>query len=377
MLRRSSAYPRDLSTAEVYGIISRGATCSSLSVQGAIRSPDILTPMPASNQAVPLVAVDRGAIREATHYGHVVVVDGPDGIRAALGQPDRQTYFRSSAKPFQALAALRAGIQTRFHLQPEHVAVMAASHSGETQHVALVREVLDRAGVPEAALQCGAHWPLYEPAADALRAQLPAPLPVHNNCSGKHAGMLAAARALEASLENYLHPDHPVQVRIRDTIQEFTGVPTGSLASGIDGCSAPNAAVPLHAMARAFATLVQSSDPDGQTVIEAMTRHPFLVAGTDRFDTSLMEVSKGRLVAKGGAAGVHCCADRGSGQAIALKFESGDGTWVGTAVLATLHQLGRLDAGELQALQRFARPSLRNHRRIEVGRAMAVFELPL
>ena len=323
------------------------------------------------------MAVDRGDIREATHAGHIVVVDAMGRVESALGQPDRITYFRSSAKPFQALAALRTGIHSRFQLQLEHLAVMTASHSGEPRHIALVRELLASAGVPEGALQCGAHWPIYEPAADALRREMPAPLVVHNNCSGKHAGMLAAGRAIDASLTDYLQPDHPVQTRIRDVIVEFTGVPPGSLALGIDGCSAPNAAVPLAAMARAYAALLRSTDPQAQSIIEAMTGFPFVVGGTDRFDTSLMGVSEGRLLAKGGAAGVHCTGDRRSGWALAVKLESGDGAQVATAVMAALTQLGWLDARQAAALDRFARPSLRNRRGLEVGKVRAIFEIPL
>jgi L-asparaginase II len=200
------------------------------------------------------------------------------------------------------------------------------------------------------------------------------PLAVFNNCSGKHAGMLAAARALDAPLETYLEPTHPVQQRIRGVIETFTGCPAPNIHYGIDGCSAPNAAVPLAAMARSFARLVTSTDEIPSTVVAAMAQQPFLIGGTDRFDTRLMEVSDGRLLAKGGAAGAHCTADRRSTQGLAVKLDSGDGTWTAVAVMAVLERLGWLDEREQEALGNFARPTLRNHKRLAVGTVRPVFQ---
>jgi len=314
-------------------------------------------------------------VREATHAGHLAVVAPGGAPVAALGDPQRVTYLRSSAKPLQALAALQTGVADRFGLEPEQIAVMCASHSGEARHVNTVRELLRRAEIPEAALHCGGHWPLSESAASELRRELAAPLAVHNNCSGKHAGMLAAARALGAPLETYLDRHHPVQDRIRGTIARLSGLPADRLAEGTDGCSAPNAALPLESMARAFAALVACGDAEAVRVVAAMTTHPFLVAGTGRFDTALMEATQGRILAKGGAAGVHCSADRRSGQALALKLESGDGTWIGTAVVAAMRQLGWLAPNEVGALASFAEPRLINHRGLEVGRVTPVFDL--
>jgi L-asparaginase II len=198
------------------------------------------------------------------------------------------------------------------------------------------------------------------------------PLPVFNNCSGKHSGMLAAARVLHAPLATYLEPSHPVQQRIREVIEEFTGCPITDVVYGIDGCSAPNPAVPLSAMASSFAQLVTSDDTAARTAVEAMTGHPFLVGGTQRFDTALMEVTQGRLLAKGGAAGAHCTADRRAGIGLALKLEDVDGNWISAAVMAALAGLGWLSPAEQQALHRFAHPRLRNHKGLEVGRVTAV-----
>ena len=163
-----------------------------------------------------------------------------------------------------------------------------------------------------------------------------------------------------------------MQQRIRQVVEEFTGCAVDDVIYGIDGCSAPNAAVPLSAMARSFAQLVTSDDDAARTAVEAMTTHPFLIGGTKRFDTALMEVTNGRLLAKGGAAGARCTADRRSGRGLALKLEDVDGTWVSVAVMAALTDLGWLTPAEQQALDRFAHPTLRNHKGLEVGHVTAV-----
>jgi len=312
--------------------------------------------------------VERGEVEEGIQRGHLAAANAQGMIARSQGDPNRLTYFRSCAKPLQAIAGLRAGIVERLGLTTGHVAIMCASHNGEPRHVAMVRDLLAHAEVDESALECGAHWPYYEPAASVARREMAEPLRVFNNCSGKHSGMLAAARVLEAPLEHYLEPSHPVQQRIRTVVEEFTGCRDDNVVYGIDGCSAPNAAVPLSAMARSFAQLVTSSDEAARTAVEAMTSHPYLVGGTERFDTAVMEVTKGRLLAKGGAAGAHCTADRRSGQGLALKLESGDGTWTSVAVMAALAELGWLEGAEQLALDRFAHPTLRNHKGLEVGR---------
>lgn len=319
------------------------------------------------DSAPPLIAVERAGIREGTHRGHVVAVDSAGGIHFQLGDPEVVTYFRSCAKPFQTIAGLRSEIVPRYELTPEHIALMSASHNGEPRHLAIVRDLLGHAGLEEGALQCGAHWPYYEPAASVARREMSEPIAVFNNCSGKHAGMLAAANSVGAPIERYLDPEHPVQQRVQATIAEFTGLPREQVRWGTDGCSAPNAAVPLRSMARAFAALVTSAEDYPRAVVDAMTGDPYLVGGTDRFDTALMEVTGGRILAKGGAAGAHCSADRRSGLGIAVKLESGDGTFTSVAVMAALNRLGWLEAAEAAALARYAQPLLRNIRQLEVG----------
>ena len=326
------------------------------------------------NSPAPLVSVERGEVEEAIHLGHLAVVDADDQIRVSLGDPHHLTYFRSCSKPLQALGSLRAGIVSRFRLGSEHLAVMCASHNAEPKHLEVVRDLLSRAGIPESALQCGPHWPLYEPAAAIARRELDEPLVIFNNCSGKHAGMLAGAVALGAPLETYLDLAHPVQQRISGVIADFTRCAPAEIRYGIDGCSAPNPAVPLSAMARSFAALVTASETSSQSIVEAMTRNPYLVGGTGRLDTALMEVTQGRLLSKGGAAGAHCVGDRRSGLALAIKFDSGDGTWIGVAVIAAMERLDWLEGEEQQALANLAHPILLNRRKLAVGTVEPVLE---
>ena len=173
--------------------------------------------------AAPLLRIERGQVEEGRQRGHLAAVDARGTLVASKGDPSRMTYFRSCAKPFQAIAALRTGIVDRFGLTAEHVAIICASHNGEPRHVAVVRDLLAHIGTNESALQCGAHWPYDEAAASVVRREMVEPLAVFNNCSGKHSGMLAAARVLRAPLESYLEPSHPVQQRIRQVVEEFTG----------------------------------------------------------------------------------------------------------------------------------------------------------
>ena len=337
----------------------------SLPVKICLRLAPYTQPVP--EPPAPLVAVERGGIREATHSGHLAVVDAAGSLHHQLGEAQTLTYFRSCSKPFQTIAGLRSEIIPRYGLTPEHIALMSASHNGEPRHLAVVRDLLGHAGLEESALRCGAHWPYYEPAAAIARRQMAEPIAVFNNCSGKHAGMLAAARARGAPLESYLELDHPIQRQVGDTVAEFTGVPAAEIRWGIDGCSAPNPAVPLQAMARSFAALVSSGDEYARAVVDAMITDPYLIGGSERFDSALMEATGGRLLAKGGAAGAHCTADRRSRQGLAIKLDSGDGTWTAVAVMAALERLGWLEPAEAESLRRYAKPLLRNVRQSEVG----------
>ena len=331
---------------------------------------------------IPLVEVTRGGRVESIHYGAVAVVDAQGRVVAQAGDPALTTYLRSTAKPFQLLPFVETGGADRFGFGERELAVMAASHSGEPRHVEAVSGILDKIGLSEAALQCGAHWPFSEESTRILRASGREPTPVYNNCSGKHAGMLAACVARGLSTDDYLDPKHPIQQSILDTLAEMSGVEPDAIGVGVDGCSAPCFAISLHACAVAFARLV---DPAGlpearrsaaERIIGAMTAYPEMVAGEGRLDTSLMRSTRGDVVSKGGAEGYCGMAVRSRGLGIALKIVDGNGERaVGPAAIETLRQLGALDDDASTELQPHARWIMKNHRQLDVGEVRPVFRL--
>ncbi len=330
--------------------------------------------------SVPLVGVWRGQLLESLHRGDVVVSD-PDGrVVAALGDPDKVTYWRSAAKPVQVLPLVAAGGMERFGFSDAELALMCASHSGEPYHVEAVRSILAKIGLSEAHLRCGAHPPLHEASARALWRAGQEPQPIHANCSGKHAGMLASAVLFGDDPQGYLDPDHPVQRRIRATVAQLAGLPPTELVLATDGCGVPVFGLPLRAMARAYARLARPDalpaplDAAARRVVKAMQAHPEMVAGTGRFCTALNRVGRPYLFAKGGAEGVYCLGHLPSGLGLALKIEDGNGRATSPAVVEALDRLGWLASAQVAELASHHQPAVVNHAGDVVGR-MAPLEV--
>src|SRR5262245_39186326 len=281
----------------------------------------------------PLVEVLRGGRVESVHHGAAVLADEAGDVVAATGGPGLVTYLRSAAKPAQVLPLLMSGAAESFGFTDAEIAVMIGSHGGEAFHLEAVRSILARAGLDESALQCGAHAPFHRPSARALRETGGEPTALHNNCSGKHAGMLALAAHLGAPVATYLDAEHPVQRRIRDVLARLTGLESGSIGLAVDGCSAPTFAVPLRAAATLYARLMApaSLPADLGRVVDraagAMRRHPEMVAGTGRLCTDLMRRGGDGLVAKIGAEGFYGLgyARGGRGYGLVIKIGDGDG----------------------------------------------------
>jgi L-asparaginase II len=267
------------------------------------------------------------------HRGSVLVT-GPDGdTLLALGAVDAPVFPRSSNKPMQAVGMLRAGAD----LRGPALAIAAASHSGEQQHVDQVLALLAGAGLSEADLGCPADLPLDRGAAGDLLAAGGKASPVHMNCSGKHAGMLVTCVAAGWPTGGYLDPGHPLQVALASVMRDLTG--ESAAAVGVDGCGAPLFAVSLRGLTRAFARLVTSApDTAERRVADAMRAHPHLVAGTGRDDTLLMTGVPGLLV-KGGAEGVHV-AVLPSGAAVAVKIDDGAARPRMPVLVGALRRLG-------------------------------------
>jgi L-asparaginase II len=282
-----------------------------------------------------LVEVVRSGYVECTHAGSVLALRADGTTALALGDVETPVFPRSSNKPLQAVGMLEQGWET----DAEALAVATASHSGEEQHLRVVRRVLEAAGLPEEALRCPPALPLHEPTAHALLASGGVPTPLTMNCSGKHAGMLATCVRHGWDLDGYLAPDHPLQRALTASLERQAGEPVRHVA--VDGCGAPQHALSLRGLARAFGRLgAATSGPEGTTA-DAMRRHPALVGGTDRDVTQLMEHVPG-LVAKDGAEGVYA-AGLPDGSAVAVKIADGGGRARTPVLVAGLRALGVAD----------------------------------
>lgn len=306
------------------------------------------------------------------HYGSVAVVDTDGRVVAAVGDPESLNFTRSALKPLQALPFLEDGGMQHYGFGSQELALMCASHSGEAMHVAIAQRILDRAGLSDRALQCGCHPPSYYAATGTLA---PAAQwgPLFHNCSGKHSGFLAWCRMQDAPTENYLDPGHPLQQRIRAATARLTQGDT--LAQGIDGCSAPNFAMPLKRLAQVYAKLAAPGSPELEAMYYAMTRHPDLVSGTGRSDLALMRTGAGDWVSKIGADGVQAIGVRSKGLGIAIRIADGTPRALHAATVEVLQQLALLEDSSGTELAAYDCPPIRNYRGIETGGVVPVFKL--
>lgn len=322
----------------------------------------------------------RGGMVECTHYADLVVVDTEGTIQASFGDPHLVFYLRSAAKPLQAVTVLNTGAAERFGLEPDEVAVICASHSAAAMHLAAVRSILRKIGLEETALQCGVHAPEDPETAESLRAAGQSPGPIHNNCSGKHAGMLAACLCLGADVETYLSLEHPVQQANLATICRLSGAAPEEVRVGIDGCGVPTWGISLAQAARAFSRLArpEAAAPEDRAALQAiswaMRQHPALVSHEGSFHAELMAQSEGDFVVKGGAEGSICLACRRAGWGLAMKVRDGSTRAQPTIVLEALRQLELLSPPSFQRLARFFRPAVTNARNEVVGEIVPAFE---
>jgi L-asparaginase II len=312
-------------------------------------------------------------------------------LLASLGDPQLVTFLRSSAKPFQALPFIERGGQQKFGLTPREVALMCASHSGTDEHVEMVKGMQAKIGVGVDNLMCGTHYPIHEATADAMKIRGEVPTPYRHNCSGKHTGMLAHAKLRGAALENYIDFHHPIQESILETFAAICGMPIEEVELGIDGCSAPNFAIPLYNAALGYARLCDPRDqaPERATacraIAAAMMANPDMVAGPGRFDTALMQAGNGRIVSKGGAEGYQAVGllpgalgPDSPGIGITLKISDGDPTDRARngVMMAILKTLGVLSEPQLEALAKYGpQVQLENFRKLKVGLSRPAFVL--
>jgi len=320
-----------------------------------------------------LVEVLRGSLVESRHRGAVAVCDSSGTVAFSLGDVDARTYPRSAVKAIQALPLIESGAADRFGLDSNELALACSSHSGEPQHVATAAAMLAKAGRDVGTLECGVHWPLASSAARALAARGEAPSALHNNCSGKHAGFICLACSLGVDPLHYVQPDHVAQREVTAALAGVTGAALERETPAIDGCSIPTYPIALSALARGFARFGtgEGFGPErakaARRLREAVAAHPFLVAGTGRFDTIVMEVLGARAFVKTGAEGVYCAALPEQGLGIAIKSEDGAGRAAEAVMANMLLRFLPMSAEERDKLAPQSSPRLRNWNGIEIG----------
>ncbi len=334
--------------------------------------------------APPLVELRRGGLTESVHRGAIVVADAQGRRVGGVGHPAMATFLRSAAKPFQALPIVTSGAAERFGFTPAELAAMCGSLNGEPFQVAAVRSILAKVGLGAEALACGVHAPSHRPTALALRAAGEKSTPLHNNCAGKHAAMLALCAQWGLPTQGYAQKSHPLQLAILKSVAELCAYPAEQIGLGVDGCGAPVFRLPLVALAGAYARLAapgQSSlaqptqDAIGQ-IMNACLAHPEMIAGSGRLCTRLMQAAPGRLLAKTGAEGSYALALPQQGLGVAVQIEDGNPRALGPVLCQLLHHLGILSHDDLEGpLADLAHPLLTNHCGDEVAELVPVLTL--
>jgi L-asparaginase II len=331
-----------------------------------------------------LVEVLRGTAVESAHRGALAVVDADGSMVLALGDIHRPVFPRSAVKVLQALPLVASGAADALQLDDEALALACASHNGEPAHLATAARMLARAGVDLRALECGAHWPYREAFQREMAARGETPSALHNNCSGKHAGFicLACHMACEQPLfdyaKGYVGAGHPVMREVTQALQATTGWDLTTAPQGIDGCSIPTFGIPLLHLARAFARvgsgigLSQDHARAARRLRQAVSRAPFMVGGTDRFDTRVMQRLGERVFCKVGAEGVYCAALPDRGMGVALKVDDGNNARAAEVVMAALIEAQvALDDDETRLMRSLSDVCLKNWNGLEVGRLRA------
>ncbi len=320
-----------------------------------------------------LVHVTRDGVVESRHQASLAIADVAGRLLAEGGSPERLAFWRSAAKPVQLLPLAAAGGVAHFRLTESELAVMAASHSGETIHIRAVQSILQKIGLGEEHLRCGAHPPMDKPAAAALVKAGEMPRAIHCNCSGKHAALLALAVLRHWPTSGYMAPDHPVQQEIMQTVAAMSGIPASVIHLGVDGCGVPTYLLSLQAMATAYARLAGPTHipadlaAAAEVVTTAMRRYPHMTGGTGRLGTSLMAATGGRIIAKSGAEGVFCVGWPACGLGLAMKIDDGAARAVAPLVIEILYRMGALTGEEVGSLADLRRPEVRSFAGRSVG----------
>ncbi|MCL2565084.1 MAG: asparaginase [Defluviitaleaceae bacterium] len=324
----------------------------------------------------------RGELADLYHYGHIVAVDTEGKILWQLGDPNRVTYSRSSAKLMQAIPVVESGALEKYNITERELALMCASHRGENFHTEAVLAILNKAGLSETHLQCGTHYPLAPYMEDKLKAEGITPTSVHSNCSGKHAGLLIAAKALGLGIDDYYTSSHYLQQRATEVIAQICDYPADEIILGLDGCGVPVHAMPIYKFAQGYAkmskpeTLGDNLSKTISRITAAMLKNPEMVDGTEGFTTELMQTFGDRLFCKSGANAFYAIGIIDKGIGIAMKMDGGASPIVPIAMLETLVQIGVITKDEADKLPTHKPMTIKeNHKGEVIGKTIPEFIL--
>ena len=325
------------------------------------------------NQQSPItVEVTRGGLVESMHIAHAVISDQDGKIIQTFGDAEFLTYPRSAIKMIQALSFVESGAVERYDLQDRHVAIACASHLGEEQHIQVIQEWLDRIGLSEDDLECGAHEPSSKVAYQRMILAHEKPNRMHNNCSGKHCGILTTCLQMGWDPQGYLRWDHAAQVRIRKVLSEVSGLNYENVPWGVDGCGIPTYAVPLKAIAQMMSVMIREKNLTAERkaatkrILAAVGREPHMISGTEAFCTEVTIISEAKTFAKTGAEGVYTALIPDRGIAIALKVQDGAYRASQAVVMELMHRLGGLTEPQYSNLRNRISP-LQNWSKDVVG----------
>lgn len=336
--------------------------------------PHDMVTLSAPGDANPLtVEVTRNGVVESRHRGRAAIVDVAGTVHDSWGDIREAVFPRSAIKAIQAVPAVESGAADAAGFSEPEIAIMGASHNGEPEHAATALSMLKKLGLEEPDLECGSHWPYREAVTIEMARAGEEPTQLHNNCSGKHSGMLALAKHLGGPIQGYTKPTHAVQQRILGAMEQMCGTDLAGVQPGIDGCSAPNWPIPLENLAYGFARVADPKDlPDDRAkavdrIKKAVFAHPFMVAGNGRFCTEVMKILGEKAFIKTGAEGVFCAAVPEYGLGVALKCDDGATRGAETMMAALLRHIGVVEETHLEAMAPWLNPILRNRAERIVG----------
>ncbi len=328
-----------------------------------------------------LVNTYRGNLVDLFCTGSVAVVDFNGKLMYSAGEPEQVAYMRSSAKLMQAMVPMALGVWDAYGFTDMEIAQICASHSGEEIHVNTVRSILKKAGLDESYLQCGAHYPYKNDITEKMKKNGEEPLQIHNNCSGKHSGMLAAVKYMNEDLDTYCQTEHPHQKRIVKMISEICNYPEDKIIIGLDGCGVPVHAMPLKDFAYGMArmsrpeTLGEKLAPSAEKIMKSCLANPVNMSGSDRIDYKIMSKYPGKIVAKVGSNGYFTAAIPEMGIGIAVKVDDGKNQSDTIVLLETLRQIGFIPECDIDYFADDLKPTVYNHKKELAGYSEAVFTL--